>query len=71
MVAGPCAVETEEQCLTIAERVKKSGARLFRGGAYKPRTSPYSFPGAGLAGVERFWRKVRKTVWVWDYYGGD
>ncbi len=52
LVAGPCAVETEEQCLAIAERVKKSGARLFRGGAYKPRTSPYSFPGARLAGVE-------------------
>jgi 3-deoxy-7-phosphoheptulonate synthase len=43
LIAGPCAVETEEQCLAIAERVKKSGARLFRGGAYKPRTSPYSF----------------------------
>src|ERR1700685_1130810 len=39
LVAGPCAVETEEQCFAIAERVKKSGARLFRGGAYKPRTS--------------------------------
>src|SRR5947208_12393696 len=36
LVAGPCAVETEEQCLAIAERVKKSGARLFRGGPYKP-----------------------------------
>jgi len=47
LVAGPCAVETEEQCLAIAERVKKSGARLFRGGAYKPRTSPYSFQGLG------------------------
>src|SRR6267143_2044614 len=45
LVAGPCAVETEEQCLAIAERIKKSGARLFRGGAYKPRTSPYSFQG--------------------------
>ena len=41
MVAGPCAVETEEQCMAIAERVAKSGCRLFRGGAYKPRTSPY------------------------------
>jgi 3-deoxy-7-phosphoheptulonate synthase len=60
MVAGPCAVETEEQCLTIAERVKKSGARLFRGGAYKPRTSPYSFQGLGLPGL-KILAKVRET----------
>lgn len=52
LVAGPCAVETEEQCLAIAERVKKSGARLFRGGAYKPRTSPYSFQGLGESGLK-------------------
>jgi 3-deoxy-7-phosphoheptulonate synthase len=52
LVAGPCAVETEEQCLAIAERVKKSGARLFRGGAYKPRTSPYSFQGLGEEGLK-------------------
>jgi len=52
LVAGPCAVETEEQCLAIAERVKKSGARLFRGGAYKPRTSPYSFQGLGEDGLK-------------------
>src|ERR1700723_2075576 len=60
LVAGPCAVETEEQCLTIAERVKKSGARLFRGGAYKPRTSPYSFQGLGLPGL-KILAKVRET----------
>ena len=52
MVAGPCAVETEEQCLAIAERVKKTGVRLFRGGAYKPRTSPYSFQGLGESGLK-------------------
>src|SRR5213080_1572803 len=52
LVAGPCAVETEEQCLAIAERVKKSGARLFRVGAYKPRTSPYSFQGLGEDGLK-------------------
>jgi 3-deoxy-7-phosphoheptulonate synthase len=52
LVAGPCAVETEEQCLAIAARVKKSGARLFRGGAYKPRTSPYSFQGLGKDGLK-------------------
>jgi 3-deoxy-7-phosphoheptulonate synthase len=52
MVAGPCAVETEEQCLAIAEGVKKTGVRLFRGGAYKPRTSPYSFQGLGEPGLK-------------------
>jgi len=52
LVAGPCAVESEEQCLAIAERVKKSGARLFRGGAYKPRTSPYSFQGLAEDGLK-------------------
>jgi len=59
LVAGPCAVETEEQCFAIAERVKKSGARLFRGGAYKPRTSPYSFQGLGEEGL-KILSKVRK-----------
>ncbi|HTQ95590.1 MAG TPA: 3-deoxy-7-phosphoheptulonate synthase [Candidatus Acidoferrum sp.] len=52
MVAGPCAVETEEQCLTVAEQLKSTGVRLFRGGAYKPRTSPYSFQGLGLPGLK-------------------
>ena len=52
MIAGPCAVETEEQCLAIAEQLKPSGVRLFRGGAYKPRTSPYSFQGLGLPGLK-------------------
>src|SRR6266478_6269642 len=60
LVAGPCAVETEVQCLAIAERVKKSGARLFRGGAYKPRTSPYSFQGLGETGL-KILSKVRTT----------
>ncbi len=60
LVAGPCAVETEEQCLAIAERIKKSGARLFRGGAYKPRTSPYSFQGLGEEGL-KILSKVRAT----------
>ncbi len=47
MMAGPCAVETEEQLLETARRVKASGASILRGGAYKPRTSPYSFQGLG------------------------
>jgi len=52
VVAGPCAVETHEQTLTIARRVKAAGARLLRGGAFKPRTSPYSFQGLGQQGLE-------------------
>src|SRR5467141_5168709 len=60
LIAGPCAVETEEQCLAIAARVRKSGARLFRGGAYKPRTSPYSFQGLGETGL-KILSKVRAT----------
>jgi len=52
MVAGPCAVETPKQAFAVAERVQKSGARLFRGGAYKPRTSPYSFQGLGEPGLK-------------------
>jgi 3-deoxy-7-phosphoheptulonate synthase len=60
LVAGPCAVETEEQCLAIAERLKKSGVRLFRGGAYKPRTSPYSFQGLGEEGL-KILSKVRAS----------
>jgi 3-deoxy-7-phosphoheptulonate synthase len=60
LVAGPCAVESEEQCFAIAERVKRSGARLFRGGAYKPRTSPYSFQGLGEEGL-KILSKVRDT----------
>ena len=52
IVAGPCAIETCEQTFAVAEAVKKSGARLFRGGAYKPRTSPYSFQGLGEPGLK-------------------
>jgi 3-deoxy-7-phosphoheptulonate synthase len=52
IVAGPCAVESREQAFTIAERIRAAGARLFRGGAYKPRTSPYSFQGMGEAGLK-------------------
>ena len=50
IIAGPCAVESEEQALTIARHVKAAGAQMFRGGAFKPRTSPYSFQGLGAGG---------------------
>jgi 3-deoxy-7-phosphoheptulonate synthase len=52
MVAGPCAVESREQAFQIAGHVKAAGVRLFRGGAYKPRTSPYSFQGLGEPGLQ-------------------
>jgi 3-deoxy-7-phosphoheptulonate synthase len=52
LIGGPCAVETEKQILDIAKQVKKSGANILRGGAYKPRTSPYSFAGLGLEGLK-------------------
>ena len=48
IVAGPCAIENRQQAFTVAERVQQAGAQFFRGGAYKPRTSPYSFQGLGL-----------------------
>lgn len=51
-IAGPCAVESEEQIFTIAESIKASGANLLRGGVFKPRTSPHSFQGLGKAGLE-------------------
>jgi 3-deoxy-7-phosphoheptulonate synthase len=60
MIAGPCAVESEEQCLAVAAQLKPTGVRLFRGGAYKPRTSPYSFQGLGEAGL-KILAKVRDT----------
>src|SRR5947207_1364657 len=47
MIAGPCAIETRQQTFAIAEVVKRSGAKFFRGGAFKPRTSPYAFQGLG------------------------
>jgi len=58
IMAGPCAIESEEQALTIANIVKKHGAQIFRGGAFKPRTSPYSFQGLGNKGL-KILEKVR------------
>jgi 3-deoxy-7-phosphoheptulonate synthase len=52
VIAGPCAVESKEQIRETAERVRESGAVMLRGGAYKPRTSPYAFQGLGMQGLE-------------------
>jgi len=61
IMAGPCAVESEEQALTIASIVKKYGAKVFRGGAFKPRTSPYAFQGLGEKGL-KILDKVRRET---------
>ncbi|MGA2005396.1 MAG: 3-deoxy-7-phosphoheptulonate synthase [Terriglobales bacterium] len=52
IMAGPCGIESREQAFAIAERVSRAGAQFFRGGAYKPRTSPYSFQGMGEDGLK-------------------
>lgn len=52
LIAGPCSVESEEQIIEVARAVKKSGAKILRGGAFKPRTSPYAFQGMGEKGIE-------------------
>lgn len=52
VIAGPCAVESQDQVMRIAEKVRESGAVILRGGAFKPRTSPYSFQGLGIKGLE-------------------
>lgn len=61
VIAGPCSVESNEQILEVAEAVKKSGADMLRGGAYKPRTSPYSFQGLELEGLEMLNYAKEKT----------
>ncbi|MDE7164115.1 MAG: 3-deoxy-7-phosphoheptulonate synthase [Clostridiales bacterium] len=61
LIAGPCSVESEEQVLTIARAVKKSGATLLRGGAFKPRTSPYAFQGLKAQGLEILLRAKEET----------
>jgi 3-deoxy-7-phosphoheptulonate synthase len=60
IIAGPCAIESRTQAFAIAEAVRRSGARFFRGGAFKPRTSPYAFQGLGEEGL-RILAEVRDT----------
>lgn len=61
VIAGPCSVESEEQLMKTALAVKKAGAKLLRGGAYKPRTSPYAFQGMGEAGLKLLAKARDKT----------
>ncbi|MBN2433205.1 MAG: 3-deoxy-7-phosphoheptulonate synthase [Acidobacteria bacterium] len=81
LAAGPCSVESEEQMAAIARAVSEAGANLLRGGAFKPRTSPYAFQGLGLAGLKILQRAgremglpvvtevldARDVPWVADY----
>ena len=61
VMAGPCAVESEAQLLQTAEAVAEAGARILRGGAYKPRSSPYAFQGLGVEGLKLL-RKAREST---------
>lgn len=61
VIAGPCSVESEEQIVCVARDVKASGATMLRGGAFKPRTSPYSFQGLGKAGLEMLLTAKKET----------
>lgn len=63
IIAGPCAIESYKQLLKIAKEVKASGADMLRGGAYKPRTSPYAFQGLGKEGL-KIMREVSKKVGI-------
>ena len=60
-IAGPCAVESQEQIIKIAKEVKMAGANMLRGGAFKPRTSPYSFQGLGKKGIDYLLEAKKET----------
>lgn len=61
IIAGPCSVESKEQIIEVAKAVKKAGATLLRGGAYKPRTSPYDFQGMGAEGLKLLLEAKKET----------
>jgi 3-deoxy-7-phosphoheptulonate synthase len=61
VMAGPCSVETKEQVISVAKSVKLGGATMLRGGAFKPRTSPYSFQGLGLTGLDLLVEAKKET----------
>ncbi len=61
VIAGPCSVESEEQTIKTAQKVKEAGGNMLRGGAFKPRTSPYDFQGLGLKGLKILEKAKRET----------
>ena len=62
LIAGPCSVETHDQIIGVAKDVKAAGATILRGGAFKPRTSPYDFQGLGKLGIEMLVEAKRRRV---------
>ncbi|GAA3329290.1 hypothetical protein GCM10020331_076740 [Ectobacillus funiculus] len=60
-VMGPCAVESYEQVRVVAQAMKEQGLKLMRGGAFKPRTSPYDFQGLGIEGLKNFYVKLQMS----------
>ena len=70
IIAGPCAIENREQAFAVAERVCQAGAQFFRGGAYKPRTSPYAFQGLGEEGLQ-IMAEIRDKIRNEDRHRGD
>ena len=72
MIAGPCSVESEEQIVAVAKAVKASGANILRGGAFKPRTSPYSFQGMRSEGLDLLkLRPYQKALVIGDGFMGQ
>ena len=63
VMAGPCSAETDEQVRATAAAVRKAGAKIFRGGAFKPRSSPYSFQGLGEEGLRMLRDAARPRTW--------
>ena len=61
VIAGPCSIESEEQIIETAHHVKEAGADMLRGGAFKPRTSPYSFQGMGIKGLKILEKAGKET----------
>ena len=61
VIAGPCSIESEEQTIETAQKVKEAGADIIRGGAFKPRTSPYSFQGLGIKGLQILEKAGKET----------
>ena len=61
VIAGPCAVESQEQIINISYEMKESGANMLRGGVFKPRTSPYDFQGLGMEGIQFLLEAKDKT----------
>ena len=70
LIAGPCSVESPEQILEVAKAVQAAGAQILRGGAFKPRTSPYAFQGLGAQGIQML-VEAKRGNWASHHHRGD